>query len=162
MFMILSLTGHRPDKLGNDYDYKGPYSRAIYNALVLLLRDIKPTKVISGMALGADTIWANAAINEGIPFIAAIPFEGQERKWFEQSKRLYKTLLKAASEIVVVCPGGYAAWKMQKRNEWMVDHSDMLIAVWNGTPGGTANCKDYAESKNKHVITIDPELLIEV
>ena len=29
---------------------------------------------------------------------------------------------------------------------WMVDHTDLLIAVWDGGPGGTANTIRYARS----------------
>lgn len=46
---------------------------------------------------------------------------------------------------------------MQKRNEWMVDNCDILIAVWDKSPGGTKNCVDYAESKKKQIIYINPK-----
>lgn len=29
----------------------------------------------------------------------------------------------------------------------MVDNSDIVCAVWDGTPGGTANCIKYCKSK---------------
>ena len=57
-----------------------------------------------------------------------------------------------------MCDGGYAGYKLQKRNEWMVDHCDILIAVWDGTSGGTANCVNYAQSVNKEKIFIDPRI----
>ena len=50
----------------------------------------------------------------------------------------------------------YAVWKMQKRNEWMVDNCDAVIAVWDGAPGGTANTVDYARKLGKSVLVIDP------
>ncbi len=47
---------------------------------------------------------------------------------------------------------------MQKRNEWMVDNCDMLVAVWDGTDGGTYNCIDYAKRMKKPRILIDPNI----
>lgn len=32
----------------------------------------------------------------------------------------------------------------QRRNEWMVSHSAMVIAAYNGKPGGTRNTIQYA------------------
>ena len=34
---------------------------------------------------------------------------------------------------------------MPTRNEYMVDLADKIIAVWDGSNGGTANCVKYAE-----------------
>jgi uncharacterized phage-like protein YoqJ len=34
---------------------------------------------------------------------------------------------------------------MQVRNEWMVDHCNDLLAVWDGSDGGTGNCVRYAQ-----------------
>ena len=44
----------------------------------------------------------------------------------------------------VVSPGAYASWKFERRNEWMVDHADRVVALWSGAPGGTARCVAYA------------------
>ena len=46
---------------------------------------------------------------------------------------------------------------MQTRNEWMVDKADVVIACFDGTNGGTANCVNYAREKNKELIIIDPQ-----
>ena len=50
---------------------------------------------------------------------------------------------------------------MQERNEWMVNNCDVLIAVWDGTSGGTANCVKYAESLQLDIRRINPKELIE-
>ena len=39
----------------------------------------------------------------------------------------------------------------------MVDNSDIIIAVWDGTKGGTYNCVQYAKKKNKEIIQINPK-----
>lgn len=45
---------------------------------------------------------------------------------------------------------------MQKRNEYMVDHSDKVIAVWDGSKSGTKNCIDYAKKVGKDIIFVQP------
>lgn len=159
--MIIACTGHRPDKLGGEYNHTGKYSGIILDVMMRYINKLKPEKVISGMALGADSLWIMAAINTNTPFIAAVPFEGQEMKWPMKSQNQYSYWLTKACEIVYVCEGKYAAWKMQKRNEWMVDNCDLLLAIWNGSKGGTKSCLDYAASKgmteeNGKVIRFDP------
>lgn len=149
--MIICGTGHRPDKLGG-------YGDDASLRLRLLARDwimaYKPTKVISGMALGWDQALAWGAYDNNVPFVAAIPFAGQESRWPESSRRYFADLLGLASETVIVCEGGYAPWKMQERNKWMVDNSDQVLALWNGSDGGTANCVRYAQNAGKPVINL--------
>jgi uncharacterized phage-like protein YoqJ len=146
--MILAATGHRPDKLGG-------YSGSITAELQLLAHrhivKLKPRAVLSGMALGWDQAVAAATLLAGIPLVAAIPFEGQEFQWPYLAQKAYRELLAQARYKHVVCDGGYAAWKMQKRNEWMVDKCNALLALWNGSPGGTANCIGYAEFQQKEI-----------
>ena len=50
----------------------------------------------------------------------------------------------------------YKPWLMQKRNEYMVDLADKVIAVWDGSKGGTGNCVRYAEKCGKEIIRIVP------
>lgn len=153
--MIVAFTGHRPAKLGG-YKIPNPIYKFVYKQIEATLLSLKPDKVISGMALGVDQWAAVIAYRNSIPFLAAIPFEGQESAWPAESQRAFNLLRNAASEEVIVSPGGYAAYKMQVRNEWMVDHCDKLIAIWDGTPGGTGNCVNYAKSQNKEIIYINP------
>lgn len=153
--MIVAFTGHRPDKLGG---YKVPndtYIR-VCRKIDTLLKELKPEKVITGMALGVDQWAAMIAHKLQIPYLAAIPFEGQEKAWPEASQKTFRLLRKLAAEEVIVSPGGYSADKMQVRNIWMVDNCDVLIAVWDGTKGGTGNCVEYAKSVNKQIYYIDP------
>lgn len=152
--MKIAATGHRPHKLGG-------YGERAYDALLsfawlYLRQQSADLHVISGMALGWDTAFADAAWRLGMPFTAAIPFEGQQARWPEQSRRKYAELLSRATRVVMVCPPGYDPAKMQRRNEWMVDNSDGVVALWNGTSGGTANCVRYAETKGRPVVNLWP------
>ena len=53
------------------------------------------------------------------------------------------------AKTVKVVADHYEADVMQKRNEYMVDHSDIVLAVWNGKKSGTENCIKYAEKMGK-------------
>jgi len=76
--------------------------------------------------------------------------------WPESSQKEYKRLLAKAKEVVTVCEGAYSPHKMQLRNQYMVDRCDVLIAVWDGTPGGTGNCVGYAKKQGKEIFRITP------
>jgi uncharacterized phage-like protein YoqJ len=156
--MIIAFTGHRPDKLGG-YKLPNPTYIKVCREIDSLLRELRPDNIITGMALGIDQWAASVAHKLGIPFVAAIPFEGQEKAWPLKSQRTYRLLRRLAVEEVIVCEGEYAPAKMRLRNRWMVDNCDALIAVWNGSSGGTGNCVQYANSVNKKIYRIDPTIL---
>ena len=156
--VILAFTGHRPNKLGG-YDYHNPLNKLVERAMEKAIEEINPTKIISGMALGVDQLAANLAQMNSIPWIAAVPFRGQELAWPKQSQTLYHRLLETASEVVIVSEGDYSPQKMQVRNQWMVDHSNILLAVWDKSAGGTANCIRYAEAQGKPIRFINPREL---
>lgn len=149
--ITFATTGHRPDKLGG-YSNEAQdllYSFADFLVVnILSFKGINP-KFISGMAIGWDQAVASACIKNDVPFIAAIPFEGQEGMWPHESKLKYDNLLEKAEDVIYVNDPGYKPWKMQKRNEWMVDNSDRLLALWDGSAGGTSNCVKYAEKRER-------------
>jgi uncharacterized phage-like protein YoqJ len=142
------MTGHRPKDINIPIiDLK--------NILTDRILKYKPTSLISGMAIGVDILTAQIAIENNIDLVAAIPFVGQEKLWNDNQKYLYNNILKLAKKKVIVCEGEYAAYKMQIRNEYIVDNCDVLIAVHNGKKyGGTYNCIKYAEIKGKNIDTI--------
>ena len=155
--MKIAGTGHRPDKLGG---YSVEVYEAVFEVALGYLRQTKPESVISGMALGWDQALAEAALMLHIPFDAYIPFEGQERKWPVKSQRFYRALM-ANARTVVNCGNddNYASWKMQVRNERMVDaldqEGDRLVALWNGDEhGGTFNCIQYAKTKDVRIVNL--------
>lgn len=142
--MIVCGTGHRPDKLGGyDAGVRGKLYDVAHNYLAM---EHRISEVVSGMALGFDQALARVAIDLGIPVVAAIPFQGQERKWPADAQAYYRKLLERCKFAKLVCEGDYAPQKMQARNEWMVDYSHRVVALWNGDPtGGTYNCVQYAK-----------------
>lgn len=151
--MIIAGTGHRPDKLLG-------YTVAAENTLIGFARyhlaQLAPEKVISGMALGWDQALAQAALDLRIPLIAAVPFDGFGAKWARSSAYACTVLLCRADEVHIVSdtPGAAA---LQKRNEWMVDRADAMLALWDGSWGGTFNCLEYAKKRRVRAINLWPE-----
>lgn len=148
--MIAAFTGHRPHKLPFDM------IPVITESTRQILVDLKVERAISGMALGYDLIGLKCARSVGIPVTAAIPWIGHALSTGWQDPRIpegeYIRTLEMCDRHHVVCEGDdYRPWFLQKRNEWMVDNSDGLIACWDGTPGGTRNCIMYARKVGKPI-----------
>jgi len=157
--MRVAITGHRPNRLGNEWGHRGPYSNYVLQKMEEIILLLKPTEMISGMALGSDTLWAEKAIKYRVSLIAAIPFKGQESKWphYQQSK--YHDILRDKIVTpVYVSEGGYSPEKMHIRDRFMVDKCQILVAVFGGDwKSGTGSTIKYAREKDKPIIFIDPE-----
>lgn len=162
--MILGITGHRPPTLGG-YNIPNPTYEAVKDALRDRFKSISPSKIISGMAQGTDQWAAEVAIEMGIPFIAAVPCDNQDKMWPDHAKKVFKDLLDKADEIVVVTPGEYTKSCMHDRDRWIVDNSDCLLGVWNGQRfGGTFATirmaeKQIAKGREYSIYRIDPSNL---
>lgn len=151
----MAFTGHRPDRLGG-YANDNPVRLRIKRLLETALKSLEPAGCISGMALGVDQWAAETCIKLGIKWVAAVPFPDQEKTWPEVAQKRYRELLAQATKVIVVSPGPYSPKLMQVRNEWMVDRCTILLAVWDGSRGGTGNCVEYAQKVGKDVLRIEP------
>lgn len=157
--MKIMITGHRPNALGG-YGMN-PIQLWAREKIAQTLKEIKKkypdVEAITGMALGVDQWWAIEAHDQNIPFHAYLPFDGQERQWPLKAQEGWQNILNWAESKTTVCSGGYAAYKMQKRNAAMVDAATVCVAVWNGqTRGGTYNCIQYITLMQKPLYIIDP------
>lgn len=148
----ICVTGHRPDKLGG-YDDKAVKKLEKFCFYYLEMQD-KDLTIITGMAQGFDQAIADACYKLRIRYIAAIPCLGQEKMWPKKAQERYNSILELADEVHYVSKDPYRYNSMMNRNRWMVDNSDFVLALWNGTLGGTKNCVDYAGLKNKQVLNI--------
>ena len=144
--MILAVTGHRPQKLGG-FRTPNPYQVHVVGLLKTALLTYQPSLLITGMALGVDQWAAELCLTLGIPFFAAIPFHGQEGTWPPKAQATYQWLLSRAAGVHVVCPGDYSPAKMHARNDWMVQRCQILVAVWDGSEGGTSACVAKAKER---------------
>ena len=142
------FTGHRPEKLTrNEKVIKIDLEKEIRQAVADGLNVF-----ITGMARGVD-IWAAQIVLQlrgegyGIRLICACPYDGFETGWSQEWQQQYKEILSAADFVKYVCEG-YSRSCFQIRNEWMVNHSARVIAVFNGEKSGTKNTIDYAHRQN--------------
>ncbi len=114
----------------------------------------------SSLAVGADQVFAAAALNMNIPVLAVLPLYAYEQLFTGQELTRYHDLLARCEHIVLDRAGGNPEQAFLEAGRYIVDHSDVLIAVWDGGPseglGGTADIVDYAKCKNRHVFHIDP------
>ena len=114
----------------------------------------------TGMALGVDMYAAEIVLDlkskyPHITLESAIPCETQAIKWSVASReRYYNIAAKCDKETML--QREYTPDCMDKRNRYMVDHADYILAVWNGCPSGTGNTVRYAHKKGKSIIVINP------
>lgn len=147
--MIIAATGHRPEKLGG-------YTADVRARLLQVAKEylaFQPfvSEVVSGMALGWDQAVAHAAFDLGIPYVAAVPFSRQPRPWSPEAQAYYRKLLDRSVRVHVVCDV-YHPQAFQERNEWMVDYSHRIMALFDGQKGGgTYNCIRYASELNRPI-----------
>lgn len=151
----VTVTGHRPNKLWNDYDLLKVPTLAIGKEMDRILLELQCKCAITGGALGIDMLFAIRALGLGIPLTVALPFKGYDAWWPERSQLAWSRIISQASNVVYVNElnmaymGGksYISRLLMERNIWMVnqltDPADRLLAVWDGSPGGTKNCYQY-------------------
>lgn len=161
----IALTGHRPNKLAG-YNLDHPFYKALQQELehqiLIQLEHHDFVHCHSGMALGADTVWAQAivAMKSKFPnrvmFTAHIPCENQESRWPADSQKHYHALLEHADHRIIY-ETHYTSQCMQKRNIGMIDASNGLLAIWDGTPGGTGNTVRAAQNNNHPVHILHPD-----
>ena len=140
--MRLIVTGHREYKLvQNGYDV-GWITDSI-EQILMEVYDFKPL-CYSGMADGVDLIFCKLCSNLDLPFIACVPFEGQEHNMIMLHKVMRDQLLSEAKEIKKV------------KNSWMVENCDTAIVIFDGNKGGTANVVQQLVEKKKNFFWINP------
>ena len=161
------FTGHRPKSLPFGYDEGAEDCKRLK---ALLTESIKNqitengvTHFISGMAMGVDIYAAEAVLElkKKYPHITlecAIPCETQANRWSEGWRNRYFDIIYRSDDAQTL-QTHYTSDCMMKRNKYMVDNSDVVIAVWNGEKSGTGNTVDYALKNGKKVIIIDPNTL---
>lgn len=181
-----AFTGHRPDKLGG-YDWEVLSNHPVIGIMTYEIKRLVEmqgvNRFICGGALGVDQVAFEVCdelkrtIYPHLYLILAMPFEKQDANWFryDDISRLHSQRARANELILVdelghhaytvsgVQPKIYHPGKMQKRNEWMVDNSKYLIAVHDGSGGGTSNCIHYfcrqSGLRDQMLIKIHPERL---
>ena len=158
--MICCVTGHRPKGFPFPYGNDGPMYHIYKNALLCEIRKVVLmgyTEFISGMADGVDLDFAEYVLylknheEFDIKLEAALPYAAKPTKRPTAYRERKDDILFDCDSVVSVSPS-YHKGCMQKRNRYMVDKSDLVIAVWNGEEkGGTWDTIKYARDNNKTI-----------
>lgn len=161
-----AFTGHRPNRFVFGYDETHPMCIKLKETITKEIESLIKKgvyKFYTGCALGVD-LWAGEAVlslKQTYPDIelhSIIPFKGQEANWAEKQKVRYYNLLNKSDNIKVLneC---YRKDCFLDRNRYLVDHADILLAVYDRDPksSGTGYTVNYASAIGKTIILIDPD-----
>lgn len=157
------FTGHRSQKLPWKFNENDDRYVAMRNTAKIEIEKAIQNGYINfmcGMALGFDMICAEIVLElkakyPQIKLIAAIPCKGQDKMWPQNQKDRYKVLLKQVDKIRCIYDG-YVDGCMIERNEYMLNNSSMVIALFNGLPGGTQSTLSKANKQGLNVVIIKP------
>ena len=159
-----AFTGHRPKSFPWGYNESALgciLLKEVLTAQISALAEQGVTDFLSGMAQGVDLWCAQIVLdlrktNPALKLHANLPCEGQESKWSVSAREIYHSILEQADEVVYVGQE-YSRGCMLERNRYMVDHSSILLAVYNGAyRSGTGMTVRYAQKLGREIIVIDP------
>lgn len=156
-----AFTGHRMEKLPWRDNESDPRCVDLKNRIYDAVRTAYQsgiTHFICGMATGCDMYFCEAAIalreeKPDVTIEAAIPFDGQSKSWDEALRRRHSRLVEDCDYLTVV-QHEFSPNCFTRRNRYMVDNSCLLIAAYNGRPGGTMNTLVYALRQGLDIVEL--------
>ena len=163
--LVIGAAGHR--KIGDGSRIEAAVAAAVRDVSVLVPRmrntDLALT-VLSPLAEGADRIVARAVLKvPGSRLEVVLPMD---RDAYEgdfasaESRREFDGLVAEASAVRRINGAASRTDAYVRAGRFVVDHCDILIAVWDGGPaegpGGTAEVVAYARSLGCPLIWMDP------
>ena len=153
------VTGNRPQKFPWKYG-KGRKHKKYLADIARQINDLLGDgylHFITGGALGVDLDFAEEVLRakkiyEPITLEIAVPCRTQSVRWTVAERLRYCSILDRADKVTILSEQ-YSSICMLKRNEYMVDKSDLVLAYWNGEQGGgTWYTLNYAKQKHKALI----------
>jgi len=159
-----SFTGHRLHKIPWLDTPNHPLSVILHDLIKdAILRKIDEgcTHFISGMAQGADMFCAKIVLelrhdHPEITLECALPCLEQSHPWSPAQRDDYQEILDNCNSINIISRHcSRACWHL--RNQYLVTQADCLIAIWNGSSGGTKNTIDLARKKGIPIDIINPD-----
>ena len=162
-----AFTGHRPQSLPFGFDENNigcvRLKEKLREQILFKIENEGVRRFLSGMALGTDLFAAKIVIQlrESYPDIslfAIIPCASQPSKWSSFQQERYKNVLRLC-EHAIVLQKEYTSNCMRKRNEYLIDHADCIIAVWDGSLSGTGQTVQLAKQKGISITALNPQTL---
>lgn len=160
----VSFTGHRSQKLPWGFDEENNRCKKMKDTLrseIIKVIERGYDTFLSGMALGFDMICVETLLElkkqySETRIIGAIPCRTQDIKWSFKDRQRYRNLLSHLDGVRCIYDCYTGAECMLERNRYMVNNSSLMIALFNGQPGGTKFTIDYARRQGLEVIVIKP------
>jgi len=147
---IACVTGHR-------YITNNSINRKATNHLIKLAVESGYTKFLVGMSRGADFLFAEVLMGRKLNWTAIIPCTNQTHLWNYQDKDKHKSLIDKADDMIIL-HDNYQHGVMHYRNEYMVDNSEMLLAIYDDSgKGGTYHTVNLALKKHKQILQFNPQ-----
>lgn len=149
------ITGHRPEK----WALRDAPTPGVAYAISQAMNE-GFTTFITGGAKGVDLVAAEEVLelrerlNGLLKLVVALPyptFGGRLDPFWKQS---FERAIQEADLVVTLAPECSRS-VYQARNRWMVDHSSLVLALYNGAPGGTRNTLRYARRQGVAVRVLD-------
>ena len=86
------------------------------------------------------------------------PYERQAVRWPEALRNRYFSIAERCDRETML-QRQYTPDCLRKRNRYMVDRAEIVLAVWNGSPSGTGQTVWYARETGKPVWIFRPDTL---
>ena len=154
------FTGHRPEKLPWGKDESRADCIALKRRIDEALEELYHRgfrNFITGMALGCDLYFAEAVLalrqRHEVGLEAAIPCLSQAKNWSAQEQARYQSILEQC-DLELAVQHNYTQGCMLRRNRYMVERSTALLAVYNGSKGGTRYTISYALDRGLEVVQL--------
>ena len=84
-----------------------------------------------------------------------LPFDGQADKWSQEQRKRWLEVIEASDRVVHVSHE-YDKGVFFRRNHYLVENATLLLAAYDGRPGGTAGTVAYAKRHGVKVLRIPP------
>lgn len=157
--LTMALTGHRPQRLKYSRYLETDDWRPIIDWLKQQIKELGVTDAISGMAEGSDCVYALAVIelkDEGydIKLHCVLPCDNYQCNYY-----IYNKIKKYADTWTSLSKDFYKGCD-NVRDQYMVDNSDKLFAIWDGIEaGGVWSTIRKAQKKGLDIICYPKEWL---
>lgn len=136
---LVVVFGHRPPELGGyEPNFLQERLRQRLAEILAAKAQLDPDLVVvTGLALGAEQLAAEAAVEAGVPYVAVQPFPDVEARWPRDQQDAYRRLVDGAREVVALqrkAVNGPTDVRraMGQRDAWLARVADAGIVVWDG------------------------------
>ena len=158
------FTGHRPQKLPWGFNERHPQCENLKKRLAVEIENAIKEGYHTfwcGMALGFDLMCAEAVLKlkkhyPKIKLFGALPCKNQEKKWHLIWQERYQQILAQLDGVRCIFDEYNGAECMHERNQFMINASSLVVALFDGKAGGTKKTLEFAKKKGCKIVVLTP------